>query len=93
MTISSMIQSTSISKAYQEYGLQEYERTLELITRAENVKETTREMKAELTYLKAQAHESSGRQQIANTLYEYLAEEHRHSQYGYLANRKLGSSL
>lgn len=86
-----MIQSTSITEAYKKYELQEFERTLELITRAENAKETTSEMKAELTYLKAQTHESLGQQKIANTLYEYLAEEHKDSQYGYLASKKLNT--
>ena len=90
---SSMIQSTSLSEAYEKYELQEFERTLELITRAENARATTPEMKAELTYLKAWTHESLGQQEIANTLYEYLAKQHRDSQYGYLASKKLNSSL
>lgn len=85
----STIQSTSLSEAYKKYELQEFERTLELITRAENVKETTPEMKAELTYLKAQVHENLGQHAIANTLYEYLSQEHKDSQYGYLASEKL----
>ena len=89
----SMIQSASISEAYKKYELQEFELTLELITRAENAKETTPEMKAELTYFKAQTHESLGQQKIANTLYEYLAEEHKDSQYGYLASKKLNTKL
>ena len=87
------IQSVSLSEAYKKYELQEFERTLELITRAENVKQTTPEMKAKLTYLKAQTHESLGQQKIANTLYEYLAEEHKYSQYGYLARNKLNKKL
>ena len=89
----SLIQSTSVTDAYKKYELQEFERTLELITRAENVKEATPEMKAELTYLKAQTHESLGQQKIANTLYEYLVEEHKESQYGYLASKKLKPKL
>jgi hypothetical protein len=89
----SMIQSASISEAYKKYELREFELTLELITRAENAKEPTPEMKAELTYLKAQTHESLGQQKIANTLYEYLAEEHKDSQYGYLASKKLNTKL
>ena len=88
-----MIQSASITEAYKKYEAQKYEQTLDLITRAENFKETTPEMKAELTYLKAQAHESLGQQKIANTLYEYLAEEHKASQYGYLASKKLNTKL
>ncbi len=89
----SLIQSTSVTPAYKMYELQKFQRTLELITRAENVKETSPEMKAELTYLKAKAHESLGHQKIANTLYEYLAEEHKEAQYGYLANKKLKTKL
>lgn len=89
----STIQSASLSEAYKKYELQEFERTLELITRAENAKEPTPEMKAELTYLKAQTHESLGQQKIAHTLYEYLAEEHKGSQYGYLASNKLNAEL
>jgi len=87
------IQSASISQAYKKYERQEFEGTLELITRAENAKDTTPEMKAELTYLKAQTHESLGQQKIANTLYEYLAKEHKNSQYGYLASEKLDTKL
>lgn len=84
-----LIQSTSISEAYKKYEVQEFERTLELVSRAENIKETTPEMKAELTYLKALTHERLGKQKTANTLYEYLVEEHKDSQYGYLAGNKL----
>ena len=83
------IQSASLSEAYKKYELEEFDRTLELITRAENVKEPHREMKAELTFLKAQTHESLGQEEIAHALYEYLAQEHKDSQYGYLASNKL----
>ncbi len=84
----SLIQSTSISEAYKKYERQEFERTLELITRAENAQETTPEMKAELTYLKAQTYESLGQQEVASTLYQYLVDQHKDSQYGYLASTK-----
>ena len=84
----SLIQSTSVTDAYKKYELQEFDRTLELITRAENAQETTPEMKAELTYLKAQTYESLGQQEVANTLYQYLVDQHKDSQYGYLASTK-----
>ncbi|MFT7214150.1 MAG: hypothetical protein ACI9XK_004415 [Granulosicoccus sp.] len=90
---SSMIQSASVSEAYKKYELQKFERTLELITRAENARATTPEVKAELTYLRARTYEGLGEQEIACTLYEYLAEQHRDSQYGYLASKKLNSGL
>lgn len=90
---SSMIQSASITEAYKKYEIQDYDNTLELITRAENINETTSEMKAELTYLKAQAHEGLGHYDVANTLYEYLAKQHQDSQYGFLASKKLKINL
>jgi len=88
-----LIQTASISQAYKHYELQQYDRTLELITRAENAEETTAEMKAELTYLKAQTHAKLGQTDVAITLYEYLAVEHSSSQYGYLALKQLNSRL
>lgn len=86
-------QSVSVSEAYKHYELQKYERTLELITQAENAGAMSDETKTELTYLKAQTHERLGLSETALTLYEYLATEHARTQYGYLATKQLNSSL
>ena len=88
----SLIQTASISEAYKYYELQQYERTLELITQAENAGEMSAETAAELTYLKAKTYERLGQSEIAHTLYEYLAQEHSNSQYGYLAIKQLNAS-
>jgi hypothetical protein len=88
----SLIQTASVSEAYKHYELQHYERTLELIKRAENAEAMSTETKAELIYLKASTYEKLGKSEIAHTLYEYLAQEHGSSQYGYLAVRKLKAS-
>lgn len=85
----SLIQTVSISEAYKHYDLQEYERTLALISQAENADEMSAEKKAELTYLKAKTYERLGKSEIAYTYYEYLAREHSSSQYGYLAVKQL----
>lgn len=90
---SSLIQTASITEAYEHFYAQDYKHTIQLITRAESINETPHEMKAELTYLKAQAHEGLGHQDIANTLYKYLAEQHQDSQFGYLASKKLNINL
>ena len=87
-----LIQTASISEAYKHYELQQYERTLELITQAENAEAMSAETKAELTYLKAKTYESLGRSKIALTLYENLAQEHSHSQYGHLAAKQLNAN-
>jgi hypothetical protein len=87
----SLLQTASISEAYKHYDLQEYERTLELITQAENSKAMSTEKKDELTYLKAKTYERLGEGELAYTYYEYLAREHSNSQYGYLAVKRLNS--
>lgn len=88
----SLIQSASVSEAYKHYGLQHYERTLELIRQAENAEAMSTETKAALIYLKARTYEGLGESETAHTLYQYLAREHSGSQYGYLAVRKLEAS-
>lgn len=85
----STIQSASISEAYKKFELQDYSRALELITRAENANDTSPDMRAELTYLKAQTYENMGQQETANTLFKYLVEKQANSQYAYLAAKKL----
>jgi hypothetical protein len=87
----SLIQTASISEAYKHYESQQYDRTLELITQAESAEALSTEMKAELTYLKAMTYEELGEGETANTLYEYLVQEHSNSPYGYMAVKKLNS--
>ena len=87
-----LIQTATISEAYKYYELQQYERTLELITRAVNAEAMSAETKIELTYLKAKTYEGLGQREIANTLYEYLVQEHSNSQYGYLAVKQLNAN-
>ncbi len=86
---SSMQQKGSISLAYSNFQDRDYEDTLMYISRAENVKDTNPELKAELTYLKAQTYEKMGEYEKAKSLYEYLNEQHANSQYGYLAKKRL----
>ena len=69
----SLIQTASVAEAYKHYDLQQYERTLALITQAENAEPMSAETKAELTYLKAKTYERLGNSEIAYTLYGYLA--------------------
>ena len=85
----SLMQTASISEAYKHYESKHYDRTLELIRQAERAEAVSAEMKAELTYLKAMTYEELGEGETANTLYEYLIQEHGNSQYGYMAVKKL----
>ena len=85
----SVLQTASISQAYENYEDKDYEETLKLISQAESISKTTPELKAELTYLKAQTYEEMGQYETAETLYEYLKDQHKDSQYGYLAAKWL----
>lgn len=80
-----LMQTGSISKAYEAYENQEYASTLKLITQAENISKVTPELKAELTHLKAHTFSKLGQNEKATTLFEYLKDQHKDSQYGYLA--------
>jgi CMP-N-acetylneuraminic acid synthetase len=89
---SSLLQTASISEAYKHYDRQQYNRTLALISQAENAEVISAETRAELTYLKAMTYEEMNEIETANTLYQFLAQEHSHSQYGYMAAKKLNAN-
>ena len=82
----------SIGLAYTNFQDGDYQNTLIHIAQVERGRKITDELKAELTYLKAQAYEGLGQRIKAEGLYEYLKEEHSNSQYGYLASKMLESN-
>jgi hypothetical protein len=84
-----VMQTGSLNDAYESYKAENYEEVLKKIRLAENLNEMTPELKAELTYLKAQTYEQMGRESPAVTLYQYLKEQHSGSQYGFLAAQNL----
>lgn len=86
---SSMVQKGAINLAYSNFEDRDYEDTLKYINQAENEKATNPELKAELTYLKAQTYEKMGKYAKAEILYKFLKEQHSKSQYGYLAAERL----
>ena len=87
-----LMQTGSISKAYETYENGNYAKTLKLITQAENISDVSPALRAELTYLRAQTFRQLGQTEEANTLFEYLKDQHKDTQYGYLAAQQLGQS-
>lgn len=85
----SLAQTGSVSKAYETYERGRYAKTLKLITQAENFSTVTPELRAELTYLRAQTYRKLSQNEKAYTLFEYLKDQHKDSQYGYLAAKHL----
>jgi hypothetical protein len=86
---SSMIQKGSISKANESFQERHYDDTLKYIAQAEATGQNTPEQKAELTYLKAETYEMMGQNDKAKALYQYLKDQCKNTQYGYLAEKKL----
>jgi tetratricopeptide (TPR) repeat protein len=84
-----VLQTGSLNDAHESYNAENYEEALDKIRLAENLNKMTPELRAELTYLKAQTYEQMGRKNSAVTLYQYLKEQHPESQYGFLATQKL----
>ena len=84
-----LIQTGSISKAYESYENEKYTKTLRLITQAESISDVTPELRAELTYLEARTYWQLGEKGKADTLFQYLKDQHKDSQYGYLAAERL----
>lgn len=78
------LQYASISEAYKSYERGKFEKTLVLASRAENARPMTRDQKAEIAYLKAQAFVGLGQAAKAKALYDYIEHEHASSQYAYL---------
>ena len=83
------IQSASMIEAHKKYNQQDFEETLELISRAESAQTLSPQHVANLTYLKALTYEGLGEPQRAVILYEYLLEQHPGSQYAYMAEEQL----
>ena len=84
----STIQTASISEAYRAYERGRFEKTLELIHRAENAHTVSDVQRAELVYLQAQAHEGLGHDEIAATLYAFIEAQHPDTRYAWLARAK-----
>ncbi len=82
------MQYASISEAYKSYERGKFEKTLLLTSQAENARPMSRDQKAEMSYLKAQALEGLGRASQAAALYDYIEEQHASSPYAYLVRQR-----
>ena len=88
----SLVQTGSVSRAYETYQEQDYERTLELISLAQKVHDLPPELNAELGHLKAQTYAQMGMTEKADNLFRHLGEHYRDTEYGYLAYERLQNS-
>lgn len=82
-------QKGALNSAYSNFEDGDYEDVIQLTSQADNFKEPTHEMKAEIIYLRALALEKLGREDEATGLFTYLSEDYKDTQYGYMAIEKL----
>ena len=63
-----------------------------MISLAQKVNDMSPELSAELNYLKAQTYDKLGMAEKSDNLYRYLGEQHKDTEYGYLAYQKISNS-
>jgi len=85
----SMAQRGALGRAYSNYQKGDYEDVLELTSQAENYKEPTHRMKAEILFLKALALEKLERHEEAQGIFKYLSDKFNDTEYGYRAKEKI----
>jgi len=87
------IKAGSINEVYESFDEQKYEQTLVLIRRTENLSDFDPDLRAELTYMKAQTLAALGDSREANALYGYLKSQHSATQYAWLAELHLRGAV
>jgi len=87
-----LIKAGSIDKVHRSFDNQQYQETLVLVRRAENLSELDSRIQAELTYIKARSFAELGNTDEANALYEYLRSQHTSSPYAWLAELHLNET-
>ncbi|MEM9621403.1 MAG: hypothetical protein AAF993_07120 [Pseudomonadota bacterium] len=85
------LQTASMSEAYKQYHKGNFEKTLTLITQAENARPMDEDQRARMTYLKARTYAELGDFEMASVLYTYLLDQHADSQYAYLAREAMAA--
>jgi len=86
---SGLIQTGSVTRAYESYAMKDYPRTLEMIALAQNVDNLNPELNAELLFLKAETYAQLGKTRESENLFRSLAKNHGTTEYGFLAHEKL----
>lgn len=85
----STAQKGALGLAYKNYKKGDYEDVLKWTSQAENTKEPSREMKAEILFLKALALEKLERHDESQGTFKYLSEKFNDTEYGYRAKEKI----
>lgn len=86
---SGMAQKGALGRAYSNYKKGDYEDVLALTSQAENFKEPSHELKAEILFLRALALEKLERVEEAQGIFKFLSINFKDTEYGFRAKEKL----
>lgn len=84
-----MAQKGAMGRAYSNYKKGDYEDVLALTSQAQNYKEPSHELRAEILFLRALALEKLGRDQEAQGILKFLSTNFNDTEYGFRAKEKI----
>jgi hypothetical protein len=84
-----MAQKGAMGLAYRNYEHGNYEDVLELTSQAQHYKEPSHELMAEVLFLRALALEKLEREQEAQGMFKFIANNFNDTEYGYRAKEKI----
>ena len=84
-----MAQNGAMLRAYKNYEKGDYEDVLALTSQAQSFKEPSHELRAEILFLRALAFEKLGRDQEAQGIFKFIADNFMDTEYGYRAKEKV----
>ena len=84
-----MAQKGALGRAYSNYKKGDYEDVLALTSQAENFKEPSHQLKAEILFLRALALEKLGRDKEAQGIFKFLAANFSDTEHGFRAKEKI----
>ena len=84
-----MAQKGALGRAYSNYKKGDYEDVLALTSQAEQYKEPSHELKAEILFLRALALEKLGRDEEAQGTFKFVSTKFSDTEYGFRAKEKI----
>ena len=89
MSCGGLAQDGAMIRAYKNFEKGDYEDVLTLTGQAQSYKEPSRELKAEILFLRGLAFEKLGRNQEAEGVFKFIAANFMDTEYGYKAEEKI----
>ncbi|MEM7194652.1 MAG: hypothetical protein AAF402_06860 [Pseudomonadota bacterium] len=89
---SGLIQTGTVSRAYESFSEKDYTTALEMISLAQKVQQMTPELEAELSFLKGRTYAALGEDEKSEEIFRALVATHQNTEHGYLASERLAQA-